>query len=126
MAGVVLKNENGTEVEYSDVKQIEVLYKNNDDSVFNAKYTLMSQINAYTFINAKEVNYVKITGRVSKLATGEFFMVSFGEKDCKELGQLAETKHDGVVVDSEYNIVIMFTLKKLAVGETYYLPDLVS
>lgn len=126
MAGVVLKNENGNEVEYSNVYQIEVPYKENDGGVSKVKYTLMSRINGYTYIGTDNPNYVKITGRVSKIATGEFYICKFGEKNLKELGSLTETKFDGVVVESEYKINILFTLKNFTVGETYTLDELIS
>lgn len=126
MAGVVLKDGNGIEVEHGNPSQIEVPYKENDGNTSKVKYTLMSRINVYTYIGADDPECVKITGRVSKLAAGDFFISSFGEKQLKELGSLVETKYDGVVVDSEYKINILFTLKSFTVGEVYSFEEILS
>lgn len=117
MAGIILKNENGTEVEYSDVKQIVVPYKENNGTMFDMKYTLLSGYNVYSITSVPGSSGWKVTGTIPKVSTGDFYMCNFGESDCRDLGRYLESAN-------EYQLNLFFTLKKLEVGQIYELEDM--
>lgn len=109
MAGIILKDGVGNELEYSDVKQIKIPYQDSEGKISAYKFTRIVNLNAYAIIGQGSTNNIanyKVMKKLQYLPSQDFFMCSVTDTDCQELGD-------------ENTLIVFLTPKSLTVGETY-------
>ena len=58
MAGIILKDGVGNELEYSDVKQIKIPYQDSEGKISAYKFTRIVNLNAYAIIGQGSTNNI--------------------------------------------------------------------
>jgi hypothetical protein len=115
MAGVILKDKNGNADEYSDVKKLEVPYKEADGSTSKLKYTATKFMRYYVASQQSNGAYL-IQKSLSYINTNDISMFSVGESECREFGKESSTKG--------YELLIIGVAKDLTVGNSYMASDM--
>lgn len=114
MAGIVLKDRSGNEIEYEAATQLNVpCYNANGDRSMNI-FTKLSSLTAHIVSTEDGVNY-KIEKYISSIGGAANFF-EFSDSQCKEYGYEN--------TDGSYKMMVFLYPKTLTIGETYKIWDM--
>lgn len=106
MAGIVLKDGGGNVIEYSDINQIRVPYRNDDGEMSVYKFHRLVSLRSYILRQNGSSNGIamyEVISSLQLLASDDFFACSPTDAQIQELS----------------TAMIFITTKRLTVGNTY-------
>ena len=117
MAGIILKDGVGNEIEYSGVSQIKIPYKNSDGTTKGIKYTDISSLKIYA-VTQSDGKYL-VQKRFEYIPSNDCYVFAVYETECREFDD-----DDGSTSDKGCAVLVFVTPKTLTIGETYALADM--
>jgi hypothetical protein len=114
---IVLKDQGGNPVSYSNVDLIGVLAHNADNEEYTQMFTKVSSMKFYLLSNNGNSTWT-VQNKRTVLTSGEVnrSMCLINESDCREYGK--------ELASGNYQVVLLFTAKDLTVGNTYTTDEL--
>ena len=116
MAGIVLKDGNGTEVEYEGTKRLKATYCDSEGNKKTGVYTRFSDMRAYILSTADGTNY-KVEASITALGGDEGKAIEFSDEQIEEFG------YDGS--DGSRKLMVLLYPSSLTIGETIKLWDII-
>lgn len=117
MARIVLKDRSGAEIEYNDVDQFNVPYKDNNGNAGKIKYTKMTALNSYAVTQQSAEKFL-VQKKFEYIPTDNYYVFAVYETECREFG------NDSSGSDKGCSVMVFITPKELNVGEIYALDDM--
>lgn len=114
---IVLKDNLGNPVSYSNVDMIGVLAHNADNEEYTQMFTKVASMKFYLLSNNGNSTWT-VQNKRTVLTSGEVnrSMCTLSESDCRSYGT--------EVSSGNYQVVLLFTAKNLTVGNTYTTDEL--
>lgn len=117
MAGVILKDRSSAEIEYNNVDQLNVPYKDNDGNVGKIKYTKMTALNSYAVSRQSDGKYL-VHKKFEYIPANDYYLFAVYESECRDFDNGDGSGDKGCAV------IVFVTAKDLNIGEKYNLADM--